>query len=62
MLYIIFEGYPPTPTSKGTLFSKIAPVGTKMAKLWVFAYYSSEEQIATIDLKKLFRGNAATIQ
>ena len=24
MLYNISEGYPPTPTSKGTLFSKIA--------------------------------------
>ena len=24
MLYGISEGYPPTPTSKGTLFSKIA--------------------------------------
>ena len=30
---------------------KLLSVRTKMAKLWVFAYYSSEERIATIDLK-----------
>ena len=35
---------------------KLLSVRTKMAKLWVFAYYSSEERIVTIDLKNYLLG------